>query len=106
LQMTVSVAHEIVHFLTGFLTGTEEPHAPPEVTAAPYDDQRNNKGEWGRYWESILLSGFLEFWSSSSDPLGVRQAGVPYLFSVGSMATATGQQVSMSYVQQFLNGGR
>lgn len=104
-QMAISVAHEIVHFLTGFITGTTSPDTPPAVTAEPYDN-RDDVGEAGRYWESIFLGGFVEFWSSKSDPLDFRQPGQPYLFSVGSMENATGQLVSMSYVQEFLNERR
>ncbi|KAK4157366.1 hypothetical protein C8A00DRAFT_40211 [Chaetomidium leptoderma] len=101
-QMTISVAHEIVHFLTGFITGTILPDTPPAVTAVPYND-RGDVGEAGRYWESMFLGGFVECWSSTSDPLGPRQAGLPYLFNAGSKQSATGQQVSMSYVEEFLN---
>jgi hypothetical protein len=104
-QMTISVAHEIVHFLTGFITGTQVPDTPPRVTAPPYDN-RTDMGEAGRFWESRLLGGFVEFWFSPSDPLGVRQPGRPYLFNAGSLPTATGQPVSMGYVEELLNARR
>jgi hypothetical protein len=77
------------------------PHTPPAVTAEPYG--RNDVGEAGRYWERILLGGFVEFWSSTSDPLDVRQAGVPYLFNAGSLQAATGRQISMAYVEECLD---
>ena len=102
-QMVISVAHEIVHFLTGFITGTATPDTPPGVTARPYG--RDDVGEAGRWWEDALLGGFVEFWSYPSDPLGSRQAGLPYLFVSGSRSDAAGQRVSMSYIQEFLDGG-
>jgi hypothetical protein len=101
-QMAISVAHEIVHFLTGFITGTMQPDTPPRVTAEPYND-RADVGESGRYWESIILGGFVEFWSSPTDRLGVRQAGVPYLFIRGNQQTSTGQKISVSYIEDFLD---
>jgi hypothetical protein len=58
-QMVISVAHEILHFLTGFLTGNLKPSTPKGVTAEPYGQPR--VGEAGRYWESKLLGGFVEF---------------------------------------------
>jgi hypothetical protein len=102
-QMAISVAHEIVHFLTGFITGTMVPDTPPRVTAEPYND-RADVGEAGRYWESIILGGFVEFWSSTTDRLGVRQAGMPYLFNTGNQQTSTSQKVSMAYIEDFLDG--
>lgn len=71
----------------------------------PYKRQKD-LGEAGRYWESIILGGFVECWSSASDPLGVRQPGIPYLFNPGSTQSATGRQVSMSYIQEFLAEGK
>ena len=85
-QMVISVAHEIVHFLTGFLTGTIEPHTPPGVNAAPYDQTTDGTGEAGRHWESQLLGGFVECWSELDHPLDLRQSGVPYLFASGSLS--------------------
>jgi hypothetical protein len=101
-QMTISVAHEILHFLTGFLTGTPRPNTPRDVTARPYN--RPNTGEAGRFWESRFLGGFLECWSVPSDPLGFRQPGQPFLFNEGSRSTSTGEEVSMAYVEELLKG--
>ncbi|KAH6844654.1 hypothetical protein B0I37DRAFT_166178 [Chaetomium sp. MPI-CAGE-AT-0009] len=101
-QMVVSVAHEIVHFLTGFLTGTMRPHTPPGVTAEPYGNKPKS-GEAGRYWENDFLGGFLEMWSLPDDPLGARQPGVPMLFLSGKADQMTGLEVSMSYIDDFLN---
>jgi hypothetical protein len=103
-QMTISVAHEIVHLLTGFLTGPDQAHTPPEVTAAAPLNTKGNKGEAGRNWERKLLGGSLEHWSSNTDPLQVRQAGVPYLFNAGDPSTANGQPVCMTYVREFVSG--
>ncbi|KAK3290965.1 uncharacterized protein B0H64DRAFT_436349 [Chaetomium fimeti] len=105
-QMVISVAHEIVHFLTGFLTGTMRPHTPPRVTAKPYGNpygDTTRSGEAGRYWEHDFLGGFLEMWSLPDDPLDVRQPGVPFLFLSGKLGEATGREISMAYIDEFLN---
>ncbi|KAK3293435.1 uncharacterized protein B0H64DRAFT_212934 [Chaetomium fimeti] len=102
-QMVISIAHEMVHLLTGFITGTREPNTPPRITAEPYNNQ-HDVGEAGRYWESRFLGGFVEFWSEPSNPLRARQAGVPYLFEAGPKRHAVGQRVSMSYIDDFLRG--
>jgi hypothetical protein len=103
-QMVISVAHEIMHFLTGFLTGSVKPSTPKGVTAQPYGTSRI--GEAGRYWESMLLGGFVEFWSEPDHPLGRRQPGVPYLFKSGSRSNGTGQQVSRTYIEEFIDNER
>ncbi|KAH6649498.1 hypothetical protein F5144DRAFT_479665 [Chaetomium tenue] len=102
-QMVVSVAHEIVHFLTGFITGTAVPHTPPGVIAQPFPVSQNN-GEAGRYWERELLGGFLEMWSVPDDPLELRQPGEPFLFLSGPLQDSTGMEVSLSYIHEFLEG--
>lgn len=105
-QMVVSVAHEMLHFLTGFLTGTATPDTPPAVNAAPYTEVSGDQGEAGRSWQRLLFGGFVEMWSVESDPLGPRQPGTPFLFPSGPSSTTAGREVSMAYVQEFLNQGK
>ncbi|EWG39681.1 hypothetical protein FVEG_02416 [Fusarium verticillioides 7600] len=57
-QMGVSVAHEIIHLLTGFLTEESRPDTPLGVTMDPFGSR--DTGEAGRYWEGILLGGTVE----------------------------------------------
>ncbi|XXG99471.1 hypothetical protein Hte_005810 [Hypoxylon texense] len=95
-QMVITVAHEIVHLLTGFLTGTARPLTPPGVSL-------RTAGESGRYWESILLGGVVEIFEDGSDPLRERQAGLPYLIE-DSENSAPAQLVSTTYITNFLNG--
>lgn len=102
-QMGISIAHEIVHLLTGFVSGTPRPDTPPSITLDPYGTRR--RGEAGRLWESVLLGGVVEFWSSNDDPLGVRQAGMPFLFADGRRNT-DGYQVSLNYINEIINGGK
>ncbi|KPM43931.1 hypothetical protein AK830_g2652 [Neonectria ditissima] len=76
-QLGISLAHEIVHFLTGFLTGSQFPDTPPAVSYSGFKD--NRKGESGRYWEGYLMGGIVDFYADPGDPLGSLQAGVPML---------------------------
>ncbi|KAF4438871.1 hypothetical protein F53441_12692 [Fusarium austroafricanum] len=100
-EMGVSVAHEIVHLLTGFLTGGYRPVTPREVALEAYAEGR--KGEAGRYWEGILLGGVVESWTKGTDIMGVRQAGTHYLFETGSKRS-NGWRVSKTYINRFING--
>ncbi len=106
-QMVISVAHELVHFLTGFLTGTAKPNTPLAVTAEPYSTK---DGEAGRFWEAQFLGGFVEYWapelSEGDSPDTLRHPGRPYLFDEGSVSTALGYEVSSSYILDFLRGSR
>jgi hypothetical protein len=104
-QMVVSVAHEMLHFLTGYLTGSATPDTPPQVNAVPYRLE-TSRGEAGRNWESNFLGGFVEMWSVDSDPLGPRQPGMPYLFPSGPTSTTAGREVSLAYISEFLKQGK
>ncbi|KAJ4259709.1 hypothetical protein NW762_007640 [Fusarium torreyae] len=101
-QAGVSVAHEIVHLLTGFVTGSTQLYTPPKVTLENWGNRLS--GEAGRYWGNLLLGGVVEFYSSDNDPLGVRQAGTPYLFGT-SRPDAIGHRVSMQYIAEMLDDG-
>ncbi|KAM6523989.1 hypothetical protein FSOLCH5_004596 [Fusarium solani] len=99
-QMGLSIAHEIVHLLTGFITGDPNPLTPPEVSLLRYGD--SEAGEAGRYWEHILFGGVVEFWSFNDDPMNVRQTGTAYFFENGDR-DATGYAVSLGYMNEFAN---
>ncbi|KAM0424843.1 hypothetical protein ACHAPT_009899 [Fusarium lateritium] len=69
-QMGISIAHEIVHLLTGYITGNINLLTPPPKVSLPrYGDSA--AGEAGRYWEGALFGGVFEFWSLNNDPMGV-----------------------------------
>ena len=78
--MGITVAHELVYFFVGFLTGYDRPSTPEEVTYLPslYSSQTAggiDVGESGRAWEGSVFGGIVEVWGNSSSPLGVYQAG-------------------------------
>ncbi|KAI0892706.1 hypothetical protein F4806DRAFT_499820 [Annulohypoxylon nitens] len=100
-QMVIAVVHEITHILTGYITGQAEPLTPPTVTLELYGDTR--KGEAGRHWEGMLLGGVVEFYQDSKDPLGPRQAGIPWLIQDGRN-NVVARMISMDYINNFLNG--
>ncbi|KAI6085743.1 hypothetical protein F4821DRAFT_239949 [Hypoxylon rubiginosum] len=100
-QMAITVAHEMCHLLTGFLSGSARPPTPPGVSLDNYGDRL--KGEAGRYWESILLGGVVEFWEDKNDPLKARQAGMPYIME-DSRSSVPARAVSPTYIHNFLNG--
>jgi hypothetical protein len=102
-QMAITVAHEIIHLLIGYLTGKKQPHTPPEVSLAPYGTMVT--GESGRYWESLLLGGVVEFYEDSQDPLGNMQAGTPYLIADGRKS-APARLISTNYVNEFLSSSK
>lgn len=104
-QLGISIAHEIVHFLTGFLTGTPFPDTPPAVTYGGFGDDVT--GESGRYWEGHLLGGIVDFYEDSRDPLGSLQAGVPVLsytyLDNNRQGTIRWVRISQDYIRRFVD---
>ncbi|KAI1077177.1 hypothetical protein F5B20DRAFT_583668 [Whalleya microplaca] len=100
-QMGITIAHEIVHLLTGYLTGTARPLTPPRVSLTAYG--KSKAGESGRYWESTMLGGVVEFWEDITDPLKERQAGKPYLIKDGRN-NVPAKLISMNYINNLLHG--
>ncbi|KFZ02072.1 hypothetical protein V500_00460 [Pseudogymnoascus sp. VKM F-4518 (FW-2643)] len=99
-QMVLSVAHEITHFLTVFLSGTDRPLTPPAIAVPGLGGLT---GEAGRYWEEKFLGGIVEFYAHPRDPHNPDQAGVPYIFeSYGG--DSVGKLVSSSYIKAFFDG--
>ncbi|KAF4471292.1 hypothetical protein FALBO_1789 [Fusarium albosuccineum] len=104
-QLGISIAHEIVHFLTGFLTGARFPDTPSGVTYLGFED--NEKGESGRYWEGHLLGGVVDFYEDFRDPLGSLQAGVP-MFTYAYLENNRQENVrwvriSQDYIRRFID---
>ncbi len=100
--MAITVAHEVVHFFTGFLTGYVLPPTPAEVSFLPskYNARWNGVelGESGRAWEATLLGGIIEGVEDPSHPLGVYQAGTFYLIDEQNQA----RRIDRHYVKRFL----
>ncbi|KAF5004542.1 hypothetical protein FDECE_8974 [Fusarium decemcellulare] len=104
-QLGISIAHEIVHFLTRFLTGARFPDTPSGVTYLGFED--NEKGESGRYWEGHLLGGVVDFYEDFRDPLGSLQAGVP-MFTYAYLENNRQENVrwvriSQDYIRRFID---
>lgn len=104
-EMAISIAHEVVHFLTGFLAGEKADtlSTPPDTSVDGYGSKR--LGEAGRYWEATLLGGQAQTWQNPKDPAGVLQAGTLYLMDDG-MAKSRARLINMAYVNAFVSGSR
>lgn len=103
-QMAVSIAHEIGHLLTGFLSGTARPPTPP-TAQAPSPIMSRTVGEAGSYWEYMALGGIVEFYADPRDPNNPNQAGIAYVFE-DLKSNAPGKIVSRRLVQAFKDGGK
>ncbi|KAK4128646.1 hypothetical protein N657DRAFT_695958 [Parathielavia appendiculata] len=90
--MGITVAHELCHFFTGYLTGQKEFHTPPGIRYLDRDlNVINGKlvGESGRAWEASLIGGELRHLTEpladgappEKHPLGYRQAGDLWLLN-------------------------
>ncbi|KAI1390125.1 uncharacterized protein F4822DRAFT_224958 [Hypoxylon trugodes] len=77
--MAITVAHELMHFFTGFLTGYDYSMTPEQVSYLPSFYNREARdgrmvGESGRAWEGNVLGGVVEAMEELSQP--ADQAGV------------------------------
>ncbi|KAK5635393.1 hypothetical protein RRF57_011105 [Xylaria bambusicola] len=78
--MGITVAHELVHFFVGYLTGQDVPDTPEWVSYLPpvynrVEENGTEIGESGRTWEGYVLGGIVETAEDTSNPLGAYQAG-------------------------------
>ena len=101
-QVSLNIAHEIVHFFTGYLTGnkeddTETPYTPPAVTWRYYGE--DGRGEAGWFWEGNVFGGTIEHLADPDNPLGFLQAGTPFL----RREDGTSQYVAHTYIRRILN---
>ncbi|KAL1863130.1 hypothetical protein Daus18300_008123 [Diaporthe australafricana] len=102
-QMIISIGHEIVHFLTGFLTGEKaDKIGTPRETSAPWYGTRDY-GEAGRFWEEKFFGGQMEMWEDKSDPLGALQAGKPYLMDDGNPKSRA-RAIDIDFINEFFSG--
>ncbi|KAK8004637.1 hypothetical protein PG989_004356 [Apiospora arundinis] len=101
--MGITVAHELVHFFVGFLTGYDAPSTPGEVSFLPsiYNIPiagGRYVGESGRAWEGVVFGGIVETIENRSSPLGVYQSGDLYLID----ANETVRKVDHASVKRIL----
>lgn len=103
--LAVSISHEIVHLLTGFLAGEKANtlHTPPDTSVEGYGTR--TKGESGRFMEDLLFGGQTEMWQNHQDPAGVIQAGIPYLLDDG-LPKSRARLINTAYINSFVKGGK
>ena len=66
------MAHELVHVYNLFLRRGRYDHTPPRITYGGYGD--NLAGESGRYWEYVVLGGFVDMRDTTSNPADRMEA--------------------------------
>jgi hypothetical protein len=99
--LTISVSHELAHCLTCYLNGARRPLTPPNVTAKGYQDEAEDAGEAGFFWETQAFGGIVEMWCDPARKRdGLDQPGIPYLFA--DMDESSGIQVSTTYIRDFV----
>lgn len=124
--MSICVAHEIIHLLAGFLTGTEDADTPPEVNGPGYgtsvvklsSGRRRAVGESGRAWEQYTFGGVITVYADPSrrkapvtaeeyaDPLKLDdhlQPGIPWIFDTHHW-DSYGVRVSTDFIQKIARG--
>lgn len=101
-HLVLILAHEIVHFFVGYLIGDNSFDTPPSIGQGRFNDA--DVGESGRHWESVLLGGFLEMHREQNHPLGIGQAGLPYLIR-GTDSNSEAFVISDNYIRHFLRRG-
>jgi hypothetical protein len=77
----ITIAHELVHCFTNFLSGTEEKDTPTEIAGFVLRDRSSTRkfGDSGALWELLTLGGRFETYKIPGNPLLYRQAGAPWL---------------------------
>ncbi|PCD26721.1 hypothetical protein AU210_013143 [Fusarium oxysporum f. sp. radicis-cucumerinum] len=88
----VATAHELTHVFVAYLAQGQDvidSYTPPQVSYLNYtglsdDTGRPITGESGRWLESRLFGGSIEFYRDSSDDSG--QAGIPYILDSEGLA--------------------
>lgn len=113
--MIIAMAHELVHFLRGYLLASRSPQTPPKVRVSGYETHPDDdlcglpRGEAGRFWETILLGGIVESWTNPSikpsDENYRTQAGIPYLLQDGAV-TAGARLIPKQTALEFAAGSK
>ncbi|KAM0426359.1 hypothetical protein ACHAPT_008400 [Fusarium lateritium] len=91
-MFAVATAHELTHLFVGYLAqgqDTIDSYTPPGVSYLNYAGFRDQEGippsgESGRWLESCLFGGSIEFYRDISDDQG--QAGIPRVLDSSALA--------------------
>ncbi|KAL1853925.1 hypothetical protein Daus18300_011667 [Diaporthe australafricana] len=101
-HITVTLAHELFHVLTGFWTGTDRPGTPPDLYGGHHGDEE--AGEAGWWWEiRHMFKGEIHFYYDTTDPLGPKQSGIPFMKDHES---ETFTRISDAYVRDIYSKGK
>lgn len=98
-QLIISVAHEITHFLTGFLSGPERAITPEGVSIDGWNEEG---GEAGRFWEFEFVGGIIEFYARPGDR-NPDQCRTPFIFE-NYLSNSPGKPASMAYIVRVFDG--
>ncbi|KAF5662689.1 Stem cell self-renewal Piwi [Fusarium heterosporum] len=91
-MFAVATSHELTHLFVGYLAQGQDiigSYTPPEVSYLNYNGIRDRNGlpvtgESGRWLESRLFGGSIEFYRDVSDDNG--QAGIPHILDSNALA--------------------
>ncbi|EWZ86013.1 hypothetical protein FOWG_11082 [Fusarium oxysporum f. sp. lycopersici MN25] len=97
--LSISVAHELVHMLMGFMFGDSERLTPPVINHPPGTPRGPRAGESGRYWEAKFFGCVVEAHHNPRDPRGSNQAGIFFGTLDGRRSFPMQHQTIMRYVQ-------
>lgn len=101
-QVTVTLAHELIHVLTCFWTGGDRPATPPDLYAGNHGD--DDRGEPGWWWEiQRMFMGEIHFYYDPADPLGPKQSGIPFMEDHKS---ETFKRISDAYLRDIYSKGK
>ncbi|KAH7176976.1 hypothetical protein EDB81DRAFT_850758 [Dactylonectria macrodidyma] len=75
--LSLSVAHELVHMLMGYMFGSSDTDTPPLINYPP-GGANSPRGESGRYWERAVFGYFIESYFDSRSSMGANQSGILY----------------------------
>ncbi|RSL56221.1 hypothetical protein CEP54_008975 [Fusarium duplospermum] len=86
-KFAIATAHELTHLFVGYLAqgqDTTQSYTPPTLSYLNYAGP--SWGESGRWLESRLFGGSIEFYRDVSDDDGQRKAGIPYVLDSNALA--------------------
>ena len=75
--LSLSVAHELVHMLMGYMFGNSDTNTPPLINYPP-GGANSPRGESGRYWEKEVFGCFVEAYFDPRSSMGSSQSGTLY----------------------------
>ncbi|RSM08105.1 hypothetical protein CEP52_004888 [Fusarium oligoseptatum] len=100
-MFAIATAHELTHLFVGYLAQGQDStlsYTPPTLSYLNYTGP--SRGESGRWLESLLFGGSIEFYRDSLDDDG--QAGIPYILDSNALA----RKIEPSCVRQLVTNIR